>query len=209
MRKKITYRVGSDYQRGFLGLLVCGVFFASGIILGTVSARRLDAASTQVLYESMMGYMEQIRGGTYVSPGFLSVLWTAGRDHLIVLFLGFSILGPLCLPILSGVRGFYLSFPIAAFIRAFGTGGVPVALSLFGVGALFTLPIFFVLTTQAFSVSAEMGRMVLSGGSLQAETFYGRQFLRKLILCSLGILAAVFVEIYLTPVLVSWTSSLL
>jgi len=208
MKRKMTYQMGSD-RRGFLGLMVCGIFFACGIILGTVSARRLDALGTQVLYESMMGYMEQIRAGTYVSPGFLSVLWTAGRDHLLVLFLGFSLLGSLCLPILSGVRGFYLSFPIAAFIRAFGTGGVPVALSLFGVGALFTLPIFFVLTEQAFSASAEMGRMVLGVGNVQIGALYGRGFLRKLIFCSFGILAAVFVEIYLTPALVSWTSSFL
>jgi len=208
MKRKITYQVDSD-RRGFLGLMICGAFFACGIILGTVSARRLDSAGTQVLYESMMGYMEQIRMGTNLSPGFLSVLWTAGRDHFIVLFLGFSLLGPLCLPILSGVRGFYLSFSIATLIRAFGTGGVPVALSLFGVGALFTLPIFFILVSQAFSASAEMGRMMFGFGNVQVGTLYGRMFLRKLILCFLGILAAVFVEIYLTPALVSWTSSFL
>jgi len=208
MKRNMAYQVGSD-RRGCLGLMICGVFFACGIILGTVSARRLDGVSTQVLYESMMGYMEQIRTGTHLSPGFLSVLWTAGRDHLLVVFLGFSLLGSLCLPILSGVRGFYLSFSIATLIRAFGTGGVPVALSLFGVGALFTLPIFFILVSQAFSASAEMGRMMFGFGNVQVGTLYGRMFLRKLILCFLGILAAVFVEIYLTPALVSWTSSFL
>jgi len=196
-------------QGGLFGLVTCAVFFACGIIAGTFSARRLDATGTHALYESMMGYMEQIRAGTYASPGFLPVLWTAGRDHLIVLFLGFSLLGVLCLPILSSVRGFYLSFSIAALIRAFGMGGVPVALSLFGVGALFTLPAFFTLTTQAFSASTQMGRAAFGLGTVQIGALYGRRYLVRLILCFLGVLAAVLIELYVTPALVSWTSSLL
>lgn len=205
MKRKGIVQAGSD-QRDFFGLMLCAVFFACGIIAGTLSARHLDAAGTHALYESMMGYMEQIRTGTYVSPGFLSVLWTAGRDHLLVLFLGFSLLGTLCLPILSGVRGFYLSFSIAAFIRTFGIGGVPAALSLFGVGALFTLPAFFVLAAQAFSASAQMGKAMFGTGTLQAGTLYGRVYLFRFMICFLGILAAVLVELSLTPILVSWTS---
>jgi len=208
MKRKLISQGNSD-RGGSFGLIICAVFFACGVIAGTSSARRLDAMGTYALYESMMGYMEQIRAGTYVSPGFLSVLWTVGRDHLIVLFLGFSLLGALCLPILSGVRGFYLSFSIAAFIRAFGFGGVPVALSLFGVGALLTLPVFFILTAQAFSASSQMGKAALGMGTLQLGVLYGRGYLLRLIGCFLGILAAVLIEIYFTPALVSWTSSFL
>ena len=208
MKRKMTYGASFD-QHGVLGLLICAVCFACGIAAGTLSAQRLDGAGAYALRESMLSYMEQIRAGTYLSPGFLSVLWTTGRDHLIVVFLGFSLLGAFCLPILSGVRGFYLSFPVAAFIRVFGAEGLPVALSLFGVGALFTLPTFLVLATQAFSASAEMGRATLGGGVLQAELLYGRPYLQRLAICFLGILAAVLTELYLTPTLVSWTSSFL
>jgi len=198
---------GDSDQRGFLGLLICAVFFVCGIIVGTFSARRLDTAGTHALYESMVGYMEQVRAGIYISPGFFTVLWTTGRDHLIVLFLGFSLLGAFCLPVLSGVRGFYLSFSIAAFVRVFGMDGVPVALSLFGVGTLLTLPAFFILVTQAFSASAQMAKAVFGIGTLQVGLLYGRGYWLRLIVCFLGILAAVFIEIYLTPALVSWTSS--
>jgi len=208
MRRKMMVQAVVD-QRGFLGLMVCVVFFACGIIAGTFSARNLDAANTHALQERMMGYMEQIRAETFVSPGFWSVLWTTGRDHLLVLFLGFSLLGVFCLPILSAVRGFYLSFSIATFIRAFGAGGVSVAFSLFGVGALFTVPAFFILVTYAFRASAEMGSAILSQGKLQAGKLYGSAYFIKVALCFLGILVAVLVELYVTPALVSWTSSFL
>jgi len=157
----------------------------------------------------MLGHIAQIRAGTVESPGFLSVFWIAGRDHLLVLFLGFSLLGVFCLPILSAVRGFYLSFSIAVFVRAFGTGGLPVALSLFGVSAVITVPCFFILVSQAFTATSELGRGVLGMGKPHIGTLYGRGYVLRTALCFLGILAAVLLELYVTPALVAWTSSFL
>ena len=208
MNRRPVHR-GKSESDGFFGLMVCTIFFACGIIMGTFSARALDEKETWTLYQTLSGYIFQIADGTYVSPGFLSVLWSLGQYHLLALFLGFSLLGVLCLPILSGIRGFYLSFSIAAFIRAFGPEGWPVAFSLFGVGALITVPCFFLLVSQAFTASAQLGRGTLGGSGVFLGTLFHRGYILRAAICFLGILAAVLIEIYVTPILVSWTSSFL
>jgi len=208
MMKKRAYRKGSEGDE-FLGLMICGIFFICGIVIGSFSARALDDTGTQALYESISVYIGQIADGSYISPGFLSVLWSTGRYHLLLLFLGFSLLGTLCLPLVSGMRGFYLSFSIAAFLRAFGTEGWPVAFSLFGVGALITIPCFFLLASQSFGSSLRLGKSALGSGKAQLGTLYHRGYLLRTAICIVGILAAVLIELYVTPILVAWTSSLL
>ena len=190
----------------FFGLMVCAIFFAAGVVMGTFSARSLDLTETLALYTSISAYINQIADGTYVSPGFLSVLWLTGRYHLLALFLGFSLLGVLCLPVLAGVQGFYLSFSIAAFIRAFGAEGWPLAFSLFGIGALITIPCFFLLSTQAFATSAQLGRGVWEG-KVQLRTLCHRGYIIRTAICFVGILAAVLIELHVTPVLVAWLNT--
>ena len=208
MNRRALYKV-APAQEELFGLLVCASFFLSGIALGTFSARSLDEAGTLALQASMAGYIDRITDGTHVPPAFLSTLWVSGRTHLLVVFLGFSLLGTLCLPVVAGVRGFYLSFSIAAFIRAFGIGGWPVALSLFGVGALITVPCFFILASQAFAASANLGKSALGSGRLQFGAFYNGSYLKRIGICTVGILVAALLELYLTPLLVAWTSSFL
>jgi len=206
---KKTVRIDGVSRGEFYGLMVCAVFFTLGVVMGTFSARTLDTAGTLALRESMTGRLGQIVDGTYVAPGFFSVLEAFGRDHLIALFLGFSLLGVFGLPVLSGVRGFSLSFSIAAFLRAFGPEGLPVALSLFGLGALITIPCFFLLSAQAFGASARLGKLVLGAGKVQSEPLFGRRYWVRLGFVCVGIFVAVLLELYATPVLVAWAGSFL
>ena len=208
MNRKAVYRVQPGREE-FFGLLACVVFFLSGIVVGTFSANSLDEAGTLALGASMAGHIDQILVGGHHTPGFWSTLWVTGRVHLLVLFLGFSLLGVPGLPVVAGVRGFYLSFSIAAFIRVFGAGGWPLAFALFGVGALITIPCFFLLASQAFRASAHLGKSVLGLGRAQVQALYGRDYVLRTGVCAVGILAAVLLELYLTPALVVWASSFL
>ncbi|MCL2367661.1 MAG: stage II sporulation protein M [Oscillospiraceae bacterium] len=208
MGRTLAYKGGSPGAE-FTGLAICVIFFVCGIVVGTFSARALDEAGTEALRLSMAGHIGQMIDGSHRVPGFLETIWATGRMHLLVLFLGFSLLGALCLPVVAGVRGFTLSFSIAAFIRAFGTSGWPVAMALFGAAALLTIPGFFLLASQAFAVSARLGGALLGAGKLQARTLYDRAYLLRAALAGFLLLAAVVLELFLTPILVVWTSSFL
>ncbi|MCL2842533.1 MAG: hypothetical protein FWE28_03575 [Oscillospiraceae bacterium] len=207
MNKRGVHAAGT--QDEFHGLILCAACFVVGVVVGTVSARTLDAAGAHELRQSMIWHLGQITDGSYPVPGFLAVLWDTGRDFLLVLLLGCSFLGVLGLPIVAGVRGFYLSFSIAAFLRAFGSGGLLTAFSLFGVGALVTVPCFFLLTSQAFEASGRLGRMALGDGRARTEPLFGRRYWLQTGIACFGLLVAVLLELYVTPLLVVWASSFL
>ena len=207
MKRKSAFQ--AETGEDAFGLILCVIFFLGGVFIGTFTARALDDAGTWALYHSISGYIYQIADGTYVPPNFFSVLWSTGRYHFLVLFLGFSLLGVLCLPVVSGLQGFYLSFSIAAFIRAFGMEGWPMAFSLFGLGALITVPSFLLLASQAFSSSLQLGKAGLGAGKLYFGSLYSKGYFMRALLCLAGILAAVLLELYLTPSLVTWVESIL
>ena len=208
MKRRVAYDV-APLGEEFFALLVCAIFFLAGIVVGTFSARSLDEVGTLALRASMSVYIDQIIAGTAGSPSFWFVLWANGRTPLLVLFLGFSLLGAPVLPVVAGVRGFYLSFSIAAFIRAFGIGGWPLAFALFGVGALITVPCFFLLASQAFRASTHLGRGALTAGKIQVGMLYGRAYWTRTGLCAVLIVVAVLVELYVAPILVVVASSFL
>ena len=208
MNRKPAYKARPDREE-FFGLMTCAVFFLSGIAVGTFSASSLDEAGVLALQNSMVEHIDQIIAGTHIPLDFWGTLWVTGRVHLLVLFLGFSLLGVLCLPVVAGARGFYLSFSIAAFIRVFGTGGWPLAFALFGAGALITVPCFFLLASQAFSASVRLGKSAVGMGQIRAGALYGQVYLVRAGVCAGGILGAVFLELYVTPLLVIWASSFL
>ena len=188
----------------FLGMMVCLLAFACGVIIGSFSAAAIDTAETHALQLRISGYVSQIADGTYTAPGFLSVFWSISRYHLLVVFLGFSLLGVFALPIVAGVRGFYLSFSIAALIRAFGTGGFPLAFALFGASAIIAIPCFFVLATQAFSKSANLGKGVLGANKITLCMLYDRAYFAHAGICLIGLILAAAIELYITPLLLAW-----
>jgi len=193
-------------QREFFGFFLCLIFFVAGVVVGTLSAGNLPDSEIRALESSMAGRIGQIADGTYVAPRFLSAFWSLGNYHLLVLFLGFSLLGAFVLPLLSAVRGFYLSFSIAAFIQVFGVGDWPVAFSLFGVSSIIAIPCFFLLASQAFAASTQLGRTLMKSGNIQAKTLYNSHYIMRTVLCFLGLMAAVLIELYVTPSLVAWVS---
>ena len=209
-RSKSTI-VGSTYfeRNGFISGITCLIFFACGVVVGIFSARTLEEAGASALNQSVLASIEHLVTGARTGTGFLATAWAMGYLHLLVLFLGFSLLGVLIIPILAGVRGFYLSFSIAAFIRAFGFSGWPLAFSFFGLTALITIPCFFILASQGMSSSLALGRSLFGMEKAHFTALYGRAFLLRTVICTLALFLAVALERYISPMLVLWTRSFL
>ena len=208
MNRRKTYHLDDGKQKSS-GFFVCLIFFLCGVFVGIFSARALDASGAFALRENTLSLIESISEGTHVSPSFFSTFWLTGRYHLLASFLGFSILGMFFLPVLAGVRGFYLSFSVAALIRAFGPPALPLALSLFGVWAMVSVPTFFFLANQSFDTAVQLGKSLFGGPKLLFSTLYGRKFLQVTVLSFLAVILLVLLELYFTPILVLWTSSFL
>ena len=128
-------------KKNYLGLLACGALFLCGCIAGTVSAGCIDEGT--MLNDYITGFLSIFTNDTSPKLSLFSSLANNFKYQLIALFLGFSVIGVFLLPILSAVRGFFLSFSVAAIIRLLGSKGILLTLALFGVNTLITVPCFY------------------------------------------------------------------
>ena len=208
MNKRRQYRFDESGQ-AVSGFFVCILFFLCGTFMGIFSARALDATGAFILRGNVLSLIESILGDYYTAPNFWMSLWLTGRYHLIAVFLGFSVLGVFLLPVLAAVRGFYLSFSIAALIRAFGPSAFPLALSLFGIWAVFTVPTLFFLLNHSFRTAVQLAGSLFSGPKVLFSHLYGRKFTVLTFLSFFTLVVVVLLELYFTRALVLWTSSFL
>lgn len=129
-------------QRGALAVL--GLFFFLGGAGGCLFAALSDGEGAVQLASYLGDYLLLARDGG-VTPSLWSLLWTRGRDLLAVFVLGLTALGVVGIPLLLGVRGFFLCFSVGCFCRVFGTAGLLPAFALFGLPALLWAPGLFLM----------------------------------------------------------------
>lgn len=194
-----------DSGTNYFGLIICGAMFLCGCIIGTVSAGFVSDGES--LRQYISSYVAQVSGETLGKPEFLSALFGACKYHLIAIFLGFSILGVICIPLLSAIRGFFLCFSISAFVRLFGSSGILLALSVFGTGTLITVPCYFILAVSSFSASLYLFRMILANGGRGALSPFGSKFFVRCGICFIILVLSALIETTLTSQLISYTAS--
>jgi len=192
-------------REGYLGLLLSVALFVCGILVGTFTAGAMDEGGSSALYGIISDYVTLVREGTFSRPELLSVLLSTYKDQVLVMFMGLSIPGFALIPIVNGVRGFFLSFSIAAFIKVFGTGGVLTAIGLFGLTAIVSVPCLIFSSAICFQASANLCRSVLIG-SRSAAKLYDRAFFLRCGLCLAALVVPVILEMYVVPWFVSAVS---
>lgn len=181
-------------------LLLLALFFAVGVLLGQALAGRVPASTGEELNRYLTDY---VRLGGTASPTaktVLSALSLYFRYPLLAFLLGFASIGIVLLPCLTAAFGFFLSFSVCCFTAAFGPGGVLVALAVFGLRCLVTLPCYFLLAVPAWGTSAALASLSFGRGQRSAPVTYGRKWWKRSALCAVVLLAGVCVELFLPPV---------
>lgn len=187
-RKAMSVTGGSSpfWTQSFV---VCGAAFLIGSVLGTIFSS--GAEGSEALGDFLTGYFRALDAGT-AAGDLASVFWWLSKYHLIVFLLGFSILGVVFIPLFVLLRGFSLSFSMAVLVRTLSADGAIAGTLLFGLSALLSVPIFFLLAIHAMSASIELTR---SGLLLIAPAGYGiysrRYFLRFVLALILLVLLAI------------------
>lgn len=140
---------------GLTQLAVLGICFAVGALGGFFFSGGIESGPE--LTDYLRRYFEMAGQGNGIEPTLWSSVWDLARWPLAAFLLGSTALGVVGVPVLLGARGFLLAFSATAFARLFGWPGVAASLAAFGVTALISVPVLFVVSADAFRQS--LGRL--------------------------------------------------
>lgn len=179
-------------------LVLLAVFFLAGVFLGQVLARRVPESTGAELEQYLTDFVQVGADGRRAET-VLSALLLYFRYPLAAFVLGFVSAGAVLVPLVSAAFGFFLSFSVCCFTAAFGGDGVLLALAVFGLRCLVTMPCFFLLAAPAWGVS--VSRLSFGRGRRSVIPACGREgWLRFAAVCGV-LLAGVCVELFLPPYL--------
>lgn len=195
----------SPTTEGAPALAVTAVFFTLGGLAGCFSALRTSEAGAAAMAAFLRQFLAAAQAGALEAPAWGEFLWRSLRWPLGVLLLGFTALGAFAVPALCSVRGFFLAFSIASFARAFGRGGLVLALILLGLPALTALPAFLVLSTKSFSAALTL--VVRAFGPGRRELPYHRDDWRRCGGCAAAVCIGLLLERYAVPQMVMGLAS--
>ena len=193
-RKK--WKLGLFSGRAAAAGLLAGLF-ALGSVIGCVSAGLIRDPVGE-LTDYVRGYVA-LAAVDGLSPNLLRVLWQTVRIPLLTVVLGFTALGVLGIPLLFAVRGFALSYAVAAFYRVLGPAGLVPGLVLFGLSALFWLPVLFELGGQG--VLGAYGLLRRAMGDGRYPLGYNGGFLVRCGICAVALCLCVGIECLVVPTL--------
>ena len=193
-----------EYWRG---LVVLGIAFGAGGLLGCVMASWIGGAGSDGLMAYIQSFLQAAQGNYTASPELLPLLWEQARYPAAVLLLSFTALGVIVIPVLFGMRAFFLSFAIAAFARMFGTDGILLSLILFGLSGVISIPVLFVLGTQGWQISRALAGKPAK--IRREEAGFRRNYMIRVGICGLCILLCMLVEHFCTLRLLVWMANIL
>ena len=165
-RLSVFNSAGADSNQYFA--VVC-CFFIFGSAAGIVSAS----------YASVQSPVSDISDFFYDS-GFLQYFLSLSKYHLISVFLGFGLFGFVFIPLLSAVKGFFLSFTVSC-LSAFGGSGLYSQGLLVFVGAqLVSVVLLLFLMSSSMQFSMKLTNVFLTS-AVPLKKLYGANFVRPVV----------------------------
>lgn len=207
MRKRLLDRLrgpGSELQSALFCLTVC---FTVGSVGGCIFAGRLGTDTQTRLLDYFGSYFTALVGDKTAVPSSFSAVWEIVRWPFLAFVLGFTALGVVGLPLVFSVRGFLLSYAVAALVRLYGVTGLVVSLAVFGVSGFLVLPVLFTLGVDSFRGAGAMAVKLMGDGRRSFPPGRGRLF--RAGCCGILLAVASTLQLQLTPVLLASAAKLL
>ena len=182
-------------------LLFLALFFLGGILLGQVLAGKVPDGTGDELTRYLTDYVYLYGQTAPEGRAFWETVVIYFRYPLLAVFLGFTSVGVVLLPVVAVAFGFFLSFSVSCFTAAFGGEGVLLALAVSGLRFALTLPCFFLLAVPSWQTSWALAGLSLGRGQRCAPVVYGRVWWLRAGLAAAVLLAGVCADHALSPVL--------
>lgn len=188
----------------WIRLIFLAACFMAGLFLGQVLSARVSANTAGELTEYLNGYFSLTSPPEPTAKTVVSAMVVYFRYPLLAFLLGFASVGAVLLPAVTVAYGFFLSFSVCCFTAAFGHNGVLLALTVFGLRCLITLPCYFSVAVPALEKSVGLAAMSLEKSGRPTPPTYGRAWWLRLGAVCVVLAAGVLTELLLSPKLLNW-----
>lgn len=192
-RRRFGVRGGAGPSPGAAAAINTAAF-AAGALGGFLLCWRLLDGGYLAAERMLRGFAPAL-DARVGSVSFWETLWDVGRWPLLVWLLGATSLGRWMVPLTFAARGFFLSFAVAGLSVA-SQGGVMLAFCLFGLGALISLPVLFLLGRQSWEMA---GR--IRGRLFATLSDYPREYWLRSLAALGGVTVCALAEYWLLPVI--------
>lgn len=171
-----------------LGLLA-GSFFL-GLLWGRCAALRVPQEALMELEAYLLEFIRLER--LPLPETVFSTVMLYFRYPVLAFLLGFTSVGVFFLPLTGMAFAFFLSFSVCCFTAVFGSGGVVLAMAVFGFRCAVTVPCFFLLAIP----SLETG---LAGRSKKGRASCGKETWLRLATVTGVLLSGVLIDLIISP----------
>lgn len=207
MNRRFAFIITDEKTSCLPGLILCGALFLCGCVAGTFSSAFVQDGVA--LTEYFSEYLSLEKDGSFIDPSFFSVLMDTLKYPMAIFAFGFSMPGVIGIPALSCIKGYSLAFSISIMVRLYGGDGVLLAISLFGITTLITIPCFLILAAQAFRASCLLSYAVIKPGMRGSIGIYNTKYFISLLICFGILIIAALLDTYVTVHMVKFAVSYL
>ena len=186
-------RLAATGQDFWFRLLSLAFFFVCGVLLGQALSARGAEGTAGELREYLEGYLSlpEEKGFWEILPSSLFLYF---RYPVLAFLLGYLGAGVALLPLSAAAFGFSLSFSVCCFTAAFGGAGVLLAMAVFGIRSLVSIPGFFLLAVPALRSAALRSQFPFGRGKRVASSGNDTGRWKGLCAVSAALLAALLLE---------------
>lgn len=174
MKNKFIHGIGLQPNISLYAYVICASFLICGCIVGTFVSGLVNDGKE--LFDYISSYLKLIESGQSDTDFFTEFLRNM-KYHTMVLLLGFSVFGAPVIPVILGIRGFTLSFSVSSMVRVLGGRGIVLALSAFGVSAVFIIPSLIIFGAHCTRASSMLFLSVFKRNLKQDHMIYDKAFL--------------------------------
>lgn len=207
MRRAVAGVWDVPFEGGGSALVVTAAAFFLGGVAGCLLAASVGGGGSESLASYIEGFWAVARADSMTPPDLLPLVWEILRWPLFTVVFSFTALGLVGIPVLFFIRGFLLSFAIASFSRIFGGAGGLMAVVVFGVSGLFSVPALFALGVHGFAAARSLAGRAMGEGKRSSP--FGRAYFLRCGVCAGAFCVCILLEYLAVPAMVSGMAGLI
>ncbi len=192
----------NSFSKNAITFIALSAVLLCGVIVGSVTASFIESdtaykLSTSISSSASAGINDTAR---FLPTTLLNLL----KYPLIAFLLGFTLLGIGLIPLVVGLRGYFLAFSIGVVIKLYGLDGIWLSVALWGLQCLVSIPCLLLISVQSFNCARAQMQLFTGGKRVIIGSVFTKAHFVFFGICILVLILFSFIEVFITPKLINF-----